>query len=59
MMYALDGTILSRFTENGYATLNQLSYTTVCDLKEMEFKRGDIAAIQCAIARWLQDVHGD
>ena len=59
MVYALDTRILSCFTENGYVTLNQLSYTTVRDLKEMEFKRGDIAAIQCAIARWLQDSHGD
>ena len=59
MVYALDTRILSCFTENGYVTLNQLSYTTVHNLKEMEFKRGDIAAIQCAIARWLQDSHGD
>ena len=54
-MYALSDEILSRFMENGYAILNQLSYTTVRDLKEMEFKRGDIAAIQCALARWIQN----
>jgi hypothetical protein len=55
MMYALSNEILSCFTDNGYAILNQLSYTTVRDLKEMEFKRGDIAAIQCALASWIQN----
>jgi len=57
-MYALGDDIFSRFSQNGYGGLAQLSYTTLQDLRDMEFKRGDIAAIQCAIAEWVQNING-
>lgn len=50
--YNLRTEILNRFSENGFETLNQLCYITLNDLKEMEFKRGEIAGIQDAIATW-------
>lgn len=52
MTYTLKNEILNRFSENGFETLNQLCYITLNDLKEMEFKRGEIAGIQDAIATW-------
>jgi hypothetical protein len=51
-MYNLSNEILTRFSANGFTTLNQLCYIALSDLKEMEFKRGEIAAIQDAIEMW-------
>jgi hypothetical protein len=58
-MYNLSGDILSRFTDNGFTTLNQLCYISLTDLKEMVFKRGEIAGIQDAIAVWMAGLKKD
>jgi hypothetical protein len=50
--YNLSNEILTCFSNNGFTTLNQLCYIALSDLKEMEFKRGEIAAIQYAIETW-------
>jgi hypothetical protein len=57
--YNLSGEILSRFTDNGFTTLNQLCYISLTDLKEMVFKRGEIAGIQDAIAVWMAGLKKD
>ena len=50
--FNLNENILTRFSDNGFMTLNQLCYIGLSDLKEMEFKQGEIAAIQDAIETW-------
>jgi hypothetical protein len=57
--YNLSGDILVRFTDNGFTTFNQLCYISLADLKEMVFKRGEIAGIQDAIAVWMAGLKKD
>jgi hypothetical protein len=57
--YNLSDDILSRFTDNGFTTLNQLCYISLADLKDMVFKRGEIAGIQDAIAVWMAGIKRD
>lgn len=57
--YNLSDDILSRFTDNGFTTLNQLGYISLVDLKDMVFKRGEIAGIQDAIAVWMAGLKKD
>jgi hypothetical protein len=57
--YNLSANILSRFTDNGFTTLNQLCYISLADLKDMVFKRGEIAGIQDAIAVWMAGLEKD
>ena len=57
--YNLTGDILSCFTDNGFTTLNQLCYISLADLRDMAFKRGEIAGIQDAIAVWMAGLEKD
>ncbi len=50
--HSLSEDILGRFTAQGFTTFNQLCYISLNDLKDMQFKRGEIAAIQDSIAIW-------
>jgi hypothetical protein len=50
----LSNEILRRFSDNGFTSVNQLCYITLSDLKDMEFKRGEVAAIQDAIETWVK-----
>jgi len=57
--YNLSDDIQSRFDDNGFTTLNQLCYISLVDLKDMLFKRGEIAAIQDAISVWMNGLEKD
>ena len=57
--YNLSGDILARFIDNGFTTLNQLCYISLADLKDMAFKRGEIAGIQDALAVWMAGLKKD
>ena len=57
--YNLSDDILSRFTDNGFTTLNQLCYISLADLKDMVFKQGEIAGIRDAIAVWMAELKTD
>lgn len=54
--HSLSQDILGRFTAQGFTTLNQLCYISLNDLKDIQFKRGEIAAVQDAIATWRSTI---
>lgn len=51
-VHSLSEDILGRFTAQGFTMLNQLCYISLNNLKDIQFKRGEIAAIQDSIAIW-------
>ena len=55
----LSDNILSCFTNNGFTTLNQLCYISLADLKDMVFKRREIALSQDVIAVWMDGLKKD
>lgn len=50
--YDLSAGILDKLTSNDYTHARFLRYITIKDLEEMEFKKGQIAALRDAVEAW-------
>ncbi|KAG1895219.1 uncharacterized protein F5891DRAFT_984425 [Suillus fuscotomentosus] len=51
-LYQLDDSITTKFASHSFKEAHLLRYVTFSDLKEMEFKFGEIAALRDAVERW-------
>ncbi|KAG1828411.1 hypothetical protein EV424DRAFT_1536679 [Suillus variegatus] len=51
-LYQLDDSITTKFASHSFKEARLLCYVTFSDLKEMEFKFGEIAASRDAVERW-------
>ncbi|KAG1899672.1 uncharacterized protein F5891DRAFT_980910 [Suillus fuscotomentosus] len=51
-LYQLDDSIATKFASHSFKEARLLCYVTFSDLKEMEFKFGEIAALHDAVERW-------
>ncbi|KAG2345633.1 hypothetical protein BDR05DRAFT_946676 [Suillus weaverae] len=51
-LYQLDNSITMKFASHSFKEAHLLHYVTFSDLKEMEFKFGEIAALRDAVERW-------
>ncbi|KAG1837958.1 hypothetical protein C8R48DRAFT_666962 [Suillus tomentosus] len=51
-LYQLDDSIATKFASHSFKEARLLRYVTFSDLKEMEFKFGEIAALRDAVERW-------
>ncbi|KAG2368819.1 hypothetical protein BDR07DRAFT_1371868 [Suillus spraguei] len=56
-LYKLDDSIAAKFASNSFKEACLLRYVTFADLKEMEFKIGEIAALHDAVETW--SIHSD
>jgi hypothetical protein len=52
ILYQLDDSIAMKFASHSFKEARLLRYVTFSDLKEMEFKFGEIAALRDAVERW-------
>jgi hypothetical protein len=52
MLYKLDDSIMTKFVTHSFKEAHLLRYVTISDLKEMEFKFGEIAALRDAVEKW-------
>lgn len=52
MLYKLDDSIMTKFVTHSFKETHLLRYVTISDLKEMEFKFGEIAALRDAVEKW-------
>ena len=50
--YDLGATVLDKLSENLYKEARVLRFVTVDDLKQMNFRLGEIAALRDAVERW-------
>jgi hypothetical protein len=50
--YSLSDDIRKKLDVNGYTGTETLSFIVVAELKEMDFKFGEIAAMKAAMCRW-------
>jgi hypothetical protein len=44
--------MLTKLQDNAYADASQLQFVQIADLKDMEFKLGEIASLRVAVERW-------
>lgn len=54
--YQLSAAIENKLTEDGYTHARMLRFVTVCELKEMSFRNGEIACLKDAVERWCSDM---
>jgi hypothetical protein len=50
--YNLSSNILTKLQDNAYTDASQLQFVQITDLKDMEFKLGEIASLRVAVERW-------
>ncbi|KAG0707966.1 hypothetical protein DFH29DRAFT_756527, partial [Suillus ampliporus] len=50
--YILSNDIRTKLHQNGYTGMETICYILISELKEMEFKLGEIAAMCAAMKRW-------
>lgn len=47
--YQLSAAIKNKLTEDGYTHARMLRFVTVCELKEMSFRKGEMACLKNAV----------
>jgi hypothetical protein len=52
MVYDLGPSLLEKFHDNSYKDARVLRFVTIAELKEMNFRLGEIAALRDAVERW-------
>ncbi|KAG1722738.1 uncharacterized protein EDB91DRAFT_1230512 [Suillus paluster] len=52
--YTLSNDIRTKLHQNGYTGTETICYILISELKEMEFKLGEIAAMRAAMKRWCK-----
>jgi hypothetical protein len=50
--YHLSSNVLAKLQDNAYTDASQLQFVQITDLKEMEFKLGEVASLRVAVERW-------
>jgi hypothetical protein len=51
-LYQLGGSVLQKFTENGYTHSRMLRFIEIEELKQMKFLLGEIAGLKDAVETW-------
>ena len=50
--YNLSSNILTKLQDNTYTDASQLQFVQIIDLKDMEFKLGEVASLWVSVERW-------
>jgi hypothetical protein len=51
-LYGLGDSVLRKLVDNAYTDARMLRFITIAELKEMEFRLGEIAALRDAVEKW-------